>query len=197
MAKKKIMIARLLQDEVGNKTSVSEEEIAEYYGGNQDQFTTPEVLRASHILVLKEDEAKNILVELSNGRNFEDLARSRSIDPSGKIGGDIGYFTRRQLVPEIEEVCFNMEPGEISGIVRTRFGYHIIKLTERKEPRVKDLSEVHDAIEQALARQKKKKLFTEFVSNLKEKSQITINRSLLDSISEKAPAETTKENIEN
>ncbi|MBN1353959.1 MAG: peptidyl-prolyl cis-trans isomerase [Candidatus Omnitrophica bacterium] len=185
-AKKKILIARLLQDEVENKVNVSDDEVKAYYEANPDKFTTPEVRRASHILVKTEDQARDILVELTNGRNFEDLARARSIDPSANIGGDIGYFTRGQLIPDFEDACFNMEVGEISKIVKTKFGYHIIKLTEKKPPSLKSLPEVRDAIEQSIKRIKKKMAFNDYVTTLKEKSRIWINNKLIDSISETA-----------
>ena len=196
-ARKKILIARLLQDEVNAKVEVTEEEITQYYNENTDKFTTPAVLRASHILVKNEKDAKDILVELSNGRNFEDLARARSVDPTSKLGGDIGYFAKGQLVPEFEDVCFNMKTGEISGIVETKFGYHIIKLTERKEPQVKSLQEVHDAIEQSIMRFKQKNVFSEFIEKLKQGSKITVNNGLLERISkEEKPEENPKENPE-
>jgi peptidyl-prolyl cis-trans isomerase C len=182
-AEKKILIARLLNEEIEEKITVEDKDITDYYNANEEEFATPEVRRASHILVEKESEAKDILVELSNKRNFEDLARARSIDPTSKIGGDIGYFTRHQLVPEFEEVSFNMQVGEISDIVKTKFGYHIIKLTEKKLPRIKELTEVRDGIEQKLQRTKKKILFNEFVAALKDKSSISINNELLETIS--------------
>ena len=183
-AKRKIMIVQLLRDEVDIQTDVNDEEMQNYYNENKEKFTTPEVLRASHVLLKTEDEAKDILVGLSNGRNFEDLARARSIDPTSKIGGDIGYFTRNQLVPEVEEACFSMQPGEISGIVKSKFGYHIIKLTERKEPELKSFEEVKDVIKQSLGRHKSKVRFNELVETLREKSEIVINNDLLESISE-------------
>jgi len=188
-ARRKIIIAKLLKDKVEDKALVTEDEIKEYYDANPEKFTMLEKLRASHILVKTEPEARDILVELSNGRNFEDLARSRSVDPTAKTGGDIGYFTKNQLVPEVEEVCFDMKVGETSGIVRTKFGYHVLKLTERQEPRIKELSEVHDGIEQLLLRLKKKMIFNEFVESLRGKSQITINNDLLDTISKKEKQE--------
>ena len=191
-AKRKIMIVQLLRDEVDIQTDVNDEEMQNYYNENKEKFTTPEVLRASHVLLKTEDEAKDILVGLSNGRNFEDLARARSIDPTSKIGGDIGYFTKNQLVPEVEEVCFSMQPGEISGIVKSKFGYHVIKLTERKEPALKSFEEVKDVIKQSLGRHKKKVRFNELVESLREKSKIVINNDLLESISEEE-VETPKE----
>ncbi|MFH1594394.1 MAG: peptidyl-prolyl cis-trans isomerase [Candidatus Omnitrophota bacterium] len=183
-AYKKIVIARLLKDEVEDKITVGQNDIEDYYNANKTEFTTQELRRASHILVRTEKEARDILVELSNGRNFEDLARARSIDPTSSVGGDIGYFTRRQLVPEIDEASFNMETGEISDIIKTKFGYHILKITETKEPHIKELGEVSDAIEESLKRVKKKMVFNDFVNGLKEKAQITINDDLLDTISE-------------
>jgi len=183
-AKKKILIARLLQNDLEGEDMVSDTEIDDYYTANKEKFAMPEVLRASHILVRTESGAKDVLDELSDGANFEELARTRSIDPSAKIDGDIGFFTKGQLVPEIEDACFEMKPGEISGVVKTKFGYHIIKLTERREPRVKELAEVRDAIKQTILRLKKRMLFQQYVAKLKEKSTISVNDKLLKKISE-------------
>jgi len=182
-AKKKIIIARLLQGDVEEKITVSDKEIEEYYSANKEKFAMPEVFRASHILVKTNEEARGVLAELSNGANFEELARARSVDPTSKIGGDIGYFTKGQLVPEIEEACFNMQVGEISGVVKTKFGYHVIKLTERRPPHVKNLSEVRDTVRQSLQRLKKRAHFIKYVAKLKEKATISINEKLLDDIS--------------
>ena len=183
-AKRKILIARLLKDEVEGDVEVSEIEITDYYNANKEKFAAPETLRASHILVRDEAEANEIQKKVSRGEDFEKLAEEYSVDPTAKIGGDIGYFAKGQLVPEFEEVCFDMKVGETSGVVKTRFGYHIIKLTERKEPHIKELYEVQDSIEEALGRGKKKLLFDKYVEGLKEKSQIIINDDLLISISE-------------
>ncbi|MCQ9206352.1 MAG: peptidylprolyl isomerase [Omnitrophica bacterium] len=190
-AKKKIVMARLLKDEVEDKVVVDEAEIKDYYSANKYRFATQESLRASHILVRSQEEADSILAELSSGKNFEDLARARSIDPTSEAGGDIGYFTRTQLVPEFEDACFDMKVDEISGVVKTKFGYHIIKLTERTKPEAKELVEVRDSIEQALSRLKKKIRFNKLVSRLKENAQITVNANLLESIS---PGENPEEN---
>lgn len=191
-AKKKIMIARLLKDEVEDNIVVTESEVKSHYDLNRARFMVPEVLRASHILVNSEGEAREIRKELSGGGNFEDLARARSIDPTSASGGDIGYFAKGQFVPELEEACFKMEPGEISGIVKTQFGYHIIKVTERRPPGLKALNEVRGIVEQSLKRQKQKVLFNEYVARLKEKAKITINNDLLESIREEIPEESSK-----
>ncbi len=89
-------------------------------------------IRASHILVSSEDEAKFILSELKAGKEFSELARKYSSCPSGKSGGDLGFFSKGQMVKEFEDAAFSMKPGAVSQPVRTQFGYHIIKVTEKK-----------------------------------------------------------------
>lgn len=90
-------------------------------------------IRASHILVSKLEEADHIMLELRRGKDFSELARKFSSCPSGKNGGDLGFFSQGQMVKEFEEAAFALEPGQITGPVRTQFGFHIIKLLEKKQ----------------------------------------------------------------
>jgi peptidyl-prolyl cis-trans isomerase C len=89
-------------------------------------------VRASHILVNTEQEAKNILAQLNAGKKFEELAKQFSSCPSGQKGGDLGFFTRGKMVPEFEQAAFGMEKGQVSAPVKTAFGFHIIKVTDVK-----------------------------------------------------------------
>ena len=89
-------------------------------------------VRASHILVDTEKEADRILKRINKGKSFEDMARKFSSCPSGRKGGDLGYFGKGQMVPEFEKAAFNMEVGQVSPPVRTQFGYHIIKVVDRR-----------------------------------------------------------------
>ena len=89
-------------------------------------------VKVSHILVNKESEAKAVLDELQKGISFSKLAQEKSICPSGKRGGDLGFFTRGKMVKEFETAAFALKKSEISGIVKTRFGYHLIKKTDEK-----------------------------------------------------------------
>ena len=89
-------------------------------------------VRASHILVNTEQEAKKILEQLNAGSKFEELAKQFSSCPSGQKGGDLGFFTRGKMVPEFEQAAFSMKKGQVSGPVRTAFGFHIIKVTDTK-----------------------------------------------------------------
>ena len=89
-------------------------------------------VRASHILVDTEKEADRILKRINKGKSFEDMARKFSSCPSGRKGRDLGYFGKGQMVPEFEKAAFNMEVGQVSPPVRTQFGYHIIKVVDRR-----------------------------------------------------------------
>lgn len=89
-------------------------------------------VRASHILVSSEQEANNLLNQIRSGTKFEDLAMKHSQCPSGKQGGDLGFFGRGQMVPAFENAAFSMEPGQVSAPVKTQFGYHLIKVTGKR-----------------------------------------------------------------
>jgi peptidyl-prolyl cis-trans isomerase C len=89
-------------------------------------------VKASHILVKSEGEAQDILNQINSGKDFAELARTHSDCPSGKRGGDLGFFRRGQMVKEFEDVAFGMAPGQVSSPVKTQFGYHLIKVTDTK-----------------------------------------------------------------
>lgn len=178
-AKRKILIAKLMETEV-KKSAVSEDKIKEFYELHKDDFVTPLKLRASHIMVDTEAEGKEVLQKLKDGGDFAQLAKQYSKDPSKGRGGDLGYFIKGQLMPEIEEVCFKLEVGQTSDIIKTKFGYHIIKLTDRIEPRVVELSEVRDAIEKELKDKAQQRTLDDLVKNLRSKAHVKINEKLLE-----------------
>jgi len=90
------------------------------------------MVRASHILVSSLEEAKSVQAELKAGKDFAELARKYSSCPSGKEGGDLGFFSKGQMVKEFDDAAFALKPGEVSAPVKTQFGYHLIKVTGRK-----------------------------------------------------------------
>jgi len=90
----------------------------------------PKQVHASHILVKTEQEANEILFDLKRGASFEDIAKNRSMCPSGKKGGDLGWFGKGMMVKEFEDAAFSMKPGELSKPFKTQFGYHIVKVLE-------------------------------------------------------------------
>ena len=134
----------------------------------------PERYRASHILVSSEPEAKKVLERLQKRESFEAVAKEVSIDPSKANGGDLGYFTEGQMIPDFEAACFKLEIGQTSGILKTQFGYHIIKLTDKKPSQAKTLSEVSDQVRLRLMDMKKMEKLQDIVKELREKASITI-----------------------
>lgn len=152
--------------------TATEEEITEYYNQNKESFKEEPQAKASHILVDNEEEAQKALNEINDGMSFEEAAKKHSTCPSKEKGGDLGYFTRGRMVPEFEEAAFNMEVGQTSEPVKTQFGYHIIKLEDKKESRELVLDEVRDQINQQLIGMKQNKLYLDKTNELKEKYNI-------------------------
>jgi peptidyl-prolyl cis-trans isomerase C len=179
-AQRKILVAKLIGVEGGKKTGVAEADVKEFYEAHKDGFMTPLKLRASHIQVDTEAEAGEVSWKLKEGADFGQLAAQYSKDPSKERGGDIGYFAKGQLMPEIESACFKLEVGQVSDIVKTQLGYHIMKLTDKKEPHVVELSEVKGTIEKELKDKAQRESFDGLVKSLKSKARIKINEKLLE-----------------
>ena len=181
-ARNKIIIAKLIELEVDNRVKLEPDEALKYYEAHKDEFMTPLLLRASHILVKTEQEADNIRMQLGQGADFEELARGKSVDSSSVRGGDIGFFQKGQLIPEFERAAFSVKKGEVSHVFKTQFGYHVLKLTDRAEPAFRDFKVVKGLVERQLLNQKRAKLFNELVEKLKNGSPIKIDEKKLNAI---------------
>jgi len=178
-ARKKILMAKFIEEEVEKTTSVNDAEVRDYYEENKDKFIEPEKFRASHILVKTEEKAQDLLDILSTGKDFEEVASTESMDITNKRGGDIGYFRKGQLVPEFEQACMKLEIGQVSPIVKTSFGYHIIKLTDKVPTSTKTFEEVKEKIASELLMVKRKEKFNKVIRDLKNKAYIEINYELI------------------
>lgn len=179
-AEKKILVAKLVSNEVEENIEITEEDIQDFYEANIQRYMTPEVLRVSHILVPDKEQADAIALKIAEGESFDDLARARSVDPTAQRGGDIGYFPRGQLMPEFENACADLKIGQVSGPVRTSLGYHIIMLTDRIEPRYRPVENVREDIKARLYDIKHRKAFNDLLSGLKEKTKIVIDQDALE-----------------
>ncbi len=155
--------------------SLEEDEIGEYYKAHREQFKKPATARASHILVDTEEEANTIIEEINQGLAFGEAAKKYSKCPSKAQGGNLNNFSRGQMVPEFEEVVFNMEKDEISQPVKTQFGYHIILLYERNDEKMQSLEEVEQQLGQQLLVKKQQDLYLSKVSDLKDKYKVKVN----------------------
>ena len=150
----------------------TEEEITEFYNEHKEYFQTPEKVQASHILVKEEEQAKEIANEIKEGLSFEEAAAKYSICPSKEKGGDLGEFGRGQMVPEFEEVAFITEEGKVSQPVKTQFGYHLIKVVDKKESGISPLEEVKDKITQQVIAMKQQERYLSKTEKLKNKYKV-------------------------
>lgn len=182
-----LAIRGLIDRDIMSKISITPKAEKAYYESHKDKFTKPEQVRARHILIklsadagdAKKAEAKkkieDILKKLKKGADFAALAKTYSEGPSAKNGGDLGFFSRGQMVEPFEKAAFALKPGEISGIVKTRFGYHIIKLEAKKPAVVTSFDGAKSLIEEQLKRIAAKKALDPYIENLKKNAAIVIN----------------------
>ncbi len=142
--------------------TVSEEEAMEYYETNGEDIVE---INASHILLGSEEEALSVVARLDSGEDFAQLATAKSMDSVSAVnGGNLGYFGKGQMIPEFEEVAFQLEEGEISNVVKTEVGYHIIKVQDKKE----NFEELQDKIISLI----KEQAYFEYVQSLREEATI-------------------------
>jgi peptidyl-prolyl cis-trans isomerase C len=174
-----ILVQVLIEREILDKTKVNDEEVLEYYEQNKDSFTEKEQVYLYNILLETEEEAQDILEQLKAGGDFSEIAQERSTGPSAAQGGDLGYLPKGTIIPEIEEVVFALELEELSEVIKTDFGFHILKITEKKPETVKTLEEVKEDIIQTLLPDKQKEAFENLLEELKSKSEIEINEEAL------------------
>ena len=151
------------------KQVASDQALKKYYDEQIGQVKPVEEVRARHILVEGEEDAKKIATRLKGGEDFAKIAKEVSKDPgSGAEGGDLGFFTKDRMVPEFAEAAFAMKPGEVSQPVKSQFGWHVIKLEERRQKPLPTFDQVKDRIAQALAA----KAQTDYLQGLRASAKI-------------------------
>jgi peptidyl-prolyl cis-trans isomerase C len=162
---------RLLMDNllaVEGKAATTDEAMKKVYEDAAKQISGEQEVHARHILVETEDEAKAIEEELKKGADFAELAKKKSKDPGASDGGDLGFFTKDQMVPEFSAVAFALEPGKISDPVKSQFGWHIIKVEEKRDRKPPDFAQVKPQIETYVTR----KAQADYVAKLRETAKI-------------------------
>ena len=162
----KLLMGYELQEEA--KTALTDEALKQTYDEAVKSMSGQEEVRARHILVEGEDEAKAILEQLKGGADFAKLAKEKSKDPGAAEGGDLGYFTKDQMVPEFADVAFKMYPGQLSNPVKTQFGWHVIKVEDKRIKQPPEFEKVKDQIEAYLAR----KAQSDFITKLRQSAKV-------------------------
>jgi peptidyl-prolyl cis-trans isomerase C len=185
---KRLAYQKFMETQWAGKINVTEDEVKKYYSENKSDFETPEQVRVSHILITPDTKdpnadpnkakatakakAEDLLKQIKGGADFAELARANSNCPSSKQGGDLGFFPKGQMVPAFEEVAFALKPGQVSDVVETQFGYHIIKLMDHKDPNVISFEQAKDDIKNMLTQNKQADFAEKYVNSLKAEAKI-------------------------
>lgn len=183
-----LLASQYLLKEVVGKINVTDDDINLYYKAHQEEFRTPEMVRARHILIKVDKSASNddkakarskaedILKRIKAGEDFAKLASEFSEDPGSKNkGGDLGFFPKGRMVPDFEKVAFSLKPGEVSDIVETPFGFHIIKVEEKKESIQEPLEKVKDKVKEKVFADFRKAKVDEFVEKAMKDAGVELN----------------------
>ncbi|MCK5534090.1 peptidylprolyl isomerase [bacterium] len=184
-----LLLAQMIKEARKNEISVTKEELADYYLRHKDAFAHPRQIRISHILLPDYEKAEEVMSLFKRGRKFSRLAQKMSIDNgSAKQGGDLGFFRQGDIfmLPEFEKVAFSMKnKGDISNIVKTQLGFHIIKLTDIKKLEPQNFNQAKEEIKKKIEKDK----FGLWMEELKNKFKVKINYELLNKIFSTSPEE--------
>jgi len=165
-ARSRLLMDSLLANE--GKAATTDDAMKKVYEEASKQISGEQEVHARHILVETEDEAKAVKAELDKGADFAELAKKKSKDPGASDGGDLGFFTKEQMVPEFSEVAFKLDPGKISDPVKSQFGWHIIKVEEKRNRKPPEFDQVKAQIETYVTR----KAQADYVGKLREGAKI-------------------------
>ena len=183
--RQQVSVQRMISEGIAPGISISDEEVEIFYEANMDQMQRPVAVHARHILIKPEsakpeaqqvakDEASEILAEIRAGADFVKLATERSQAPSAPQGGDLGYFGPGQMVEPFEKAAFVLQPGETSDVVHTQFGYHIIKVEDRRDSETLPVEAVADKIMAYLTQQKLQTEVETLVATLRQWGNVEI-----------------------
>lgn len=185
-ARRNLATEQLVQREVNSKVTVSDQEISDYYQKNRERMRRPEAVKLSEIFVVADPRAgaeaksrarqkiESLLKEVRAGKDFASLARQFSESPDAKNGGDMGYISRNGTLPVLSEAAFRLKVGEVSDIVETPYGYHILKATDKRPAGEVALPDVKAQIAVLLRQQKEQEAFNAYLARLKAGAKIEI-----------------------
>ncbi|MBD2861417.1 foldase protein PrsA [Paenibacillus oceani] len=158
---------------LGPQITITDDDMKKYYEENKEMMATPEQVKASHILVATKEESEAILAQLKGGADFATLAKEKSTDPGSKEqGGDLDYFGKGMMVKEFEDAAFSLPVGELSNVVQTSHGFHIIKVTDKKAATTPTYDQKKDDIKEELTSQKIQELSGPWMEEIKGKAKI-------------------------
>lgn len=174
-----LLIEKLFEQQVYPRVAVTEADLRTWFEAHSRDFDQPEKVRASHIFVRDLNEARRIEQLARSGKKFSDLARRYSLAPEAKVGGDLGWFPRGVMPPQFDEVLFRLGAGQVSPVVETEFGYHLLLLTEKKGAKTFALDDVRARVEEKLLAERRREAQKAWVEDVRQKADIRINDDAL------------------
>jgi len=176
--KRRLIIQKAMEMVTGGEVRIKKGEAMKFYRGHKKDYSEPEKVRARMIVVSTEEEAEKVRKGLTK-KNFAEVAKKVSLGPEAKNGGDLGLFARGEMPEEFEKAVFSLKPGEISSIVKTEYGYHILLLESKKHTRHIGFKEARDDINDKLRRLKRERRFHIWMNSLKKKTVIEVREEFL------------------
>lgn len=178
--KKQWMIQKLVEKTFAEKIRISQAELKAYYEKNKSQFLVQEdEVHLLHLLTKTQSDAEAAFREIQAGRPFDQVARNRSVDAFAEKGGDMGFVTKSNLAPEIGRIAFSLPISNVSSVIKTSYGYHIIKVLERRtKGEVRPLKEVENVILSRMRVDKERATYYDLLYELKNKYKIYVTESL-------------------
>jgi parvulin-like peptidyl-prolyl isomerase len=179
-----LTITKFVEETINKKVTVTQEELAKYYSSNLERFNHPDIVKTSHILIQPagdtteqdakaKERAEALLVRIKKNEDFAKLAKENSVDSSASQGGDIGFASKETLDPDYAEAAFSLPVGGVK-LVRTRYGYHIIKVTDKKKEGVSTLEEAKASLTEFLKNDKIQTELTKLINQLRDQGKIEI-----------------------
>ncbi|MDT8272480.1 MAG: peptidylprolyl isomerase [Desulfomonilia bacterium] len=176
-------LAKQMELELRKSITLGDAEIEQYFVQNRERYMTAERIRARHILVDSEERARELLREIRSGADFAELAQRVSSCPSASTGGDLGWFSKGKMDPVFEEAAFALGNGEVSEVVKSGSGYHLIKLEDRKPARERTLDQVRTSIQRTLEKEVLQKSIDELRENLRSEMGVMVNEGYFHAFS--------------
>ncbi|HEY4485340.1 MAG TPA: peptidyl-prolyl cis-trans isomerase [Nitrospiria bacterium] len=176
--RREMLAQKVITKSIPETITIPDTEIQAYYREHRKEFVRPEEIRARQLVVGSPEKARDLLDQLQKGADFAKLAEAHSLSPDKEQGGDLGFFHKGEM-PEEFDLVFTLGINQISPIVKTAYGYHIFQTTERRPFKAMSSTEAAERIRAQLTQERREALFTAWVSQLKEKTRITINDQVL------------------
>ncbi len=182
--RQRLVVQKFIEERISKDIEITDKEVKEFYGSNQEMFQQPEQIHARHILIKSEPDATeadkaearkkigDVQEKVEKGGDFAELAKEHSEGPSSDRGGDLGFFGRGQMVKAFEDAAFALEAGEVSDVVETQFGYHLIKKEEGKPASTLEYEKVKDRLQDLLKQQKVQEKLAGQIEEIKKDAKI-------------------------